>query len=67
MATNLDIDQKLLAEALRIGKFPTKKATVNAALKEFVDRHKREDLIALFGTIDFDPAYDYKKLRGKRR
>lgn len=63
MATNLDIDQELLEEALAIGKLPTKKATVNEALREFVQRRKQLKVIEAFGTIEYDADYDYKKLR----
>ncbi len=63
MATNLAIDQELLAEALEIGKLPTKKATVNEALREFVQRRKQLEAIEMFGTIEYDPDYDYKQER----
>ena len=67
MATNLDIDQELLAEAMTIGKLPTKKSTVNEALREFVQRRKRLEILDLFGTIDFDPDYDYKAERKRKQ
>jgi len=67
MATNLAIDQELLAEALEIGKLPTKKATVNEALREFVQRRKQLEAIKMFGKFDFDPDYDYKEGRRKDR
>jgi len=67
MATNLAIDQELLAEALVIGKLPTKKATVNEALREFVQRRKQLEAIKLFGTIDFDPDYDFKAERKRKQ
>lgn len=63
MASNLDIDQDLLKEAQEVGSMKTKKATVNQALKEFIDRRKQEEIFDLFGTIDYDPDYDYKKAR----
>ena len=63
MATNLAINDKLLTDALEIGGFRTKKDTVNAALEEFIQRRKSEDLIDLFGKIEFEENYDYKKLR----
>jgi Arc/MetJ family transcription regulator len=66
MATNLAIDDKLLAEAVKIGKHRTKKATVEEALREFVDRRKQLLILGDFGTIDFDPDYDYKKQRGRK-
>ena len=67
MATNLAIDQELLAEAQEIGGLKTKKATVNEALREFVQRRKQLKIIELFGTIEFDPDYDYKKERQRKR
>ena len=44
MASNLDIDQDLLKEAQEVGSMKTKKATVNQALKEFIDRRKQEEI-----------------------
>jgi Arc/MetJ family transcription regulator len=66
MATNLGIDEKLLAEAQRLGGCRTKKATVNQALEEFIKRRKQARLLDLFGKIDYDPDYDYKQSRKKR-
>jgi hypothetical protein len=63
MATNLAIDDRLIDEARRMGNHRTKKEAVNAALKEYIDRRKQLDIIKLFGTIDYDPTYDYKKMR----
>jgi hypothetical protein len=63
MATNLAINDQLLNNALEIGGFRSKKDTVNAALEEFIQRRKAEDVINLFGKIDFDDSYDYKKMR----
>jgi len=36
MATNLAIDDALILEAQKVGKFKTKKETVTVALKEFI-------------------------------
>ncbi len=66
MATNLGIDETLLREAVRVGRQQTKKATVNEALREYIDRRKRLKAIKLFGKIDFDPEHDYKAQRRKR-
>ncbi|HGG58850.1 MAG TPA: type II toxin-antitoxin system VapB family antitoxin [Gammaproteobacteria bacterium] len=63
MATNLAIDDKLLQEALKISGLKTKKDTVNHALKEFIDRRKQLEILSLFGKLDPDPDYDYKKAR----
>ena len=66
MATNLDIDDRLLSEALKIGGYRTKKETVNEALREFIRYRKHVKVIELFGKIDFDPKYDYKKQRRRK-
>ena len=66
MATNLAIDEKLLEEALRVGKHRSKKDTVNEALKEYVMRRKRRDILSLFGKVDMEPSYNYRKERNTR-
>lgn len=66
MATNLAIDAELLADALKVGDFRTKKATVNEALREFIQRRKQTEILKLFGSIEFDSSYDHKKGRAKR-
>lgn len=64
--TNLHIDDALLKEALRLGGRRSKRETVDEALREYIKRRKRRRLVEAFGTVDFDPAWDYRKLRGKR-
>ena len=66
MATNLAIDEKLLNEALHVGGHKTKRETVNEALREFIQRRKRRDLVKWFGKVDYDPGYDYKQERCNR-
>ncbi len=66
MPTNLAIDEKLLEEALKVSGLKTKKNTVNEALKEFVQRRKQKDIISLFGKIEMDESYDYKRERSRR-
>ncbi len=63
MPTNLAIDETLLSEAQKAGGLKTKKATVNQALREFIQKRKQLETLKLFGQIDFDPDYDYKKGR----
>ena len=63
MPTNLAIDDKLIEDARRIGKHRTKREAVNEALREYVQHRKQLQVLDLFHTIDFDPAYDYKKQR----
>jgi Arc/MetJ family transcription regulator len=67
MPTNLAIDDRLIEEARKTGGHKTKKEAVTKALEEYVRRRKQASIIEAFGTVDFDPAYDYKAERRKRR
>jgi Arc/MetJ family transcription regulator len=46
MRTNIDIDDELLAEAMAVTGLPTKKATVEEALRRLVRRQRQKDAIA---------------------
>jgi Arc/MetJ family transcription regulator len=63
MPTNLAIDDDLLLAAQEIGQQPTKKSTVTKALEEYIARRKRLKALDMFGKLEFDPNYDYKKDR----
>ena len=65
MATNLDIDPELLDKALQVSGERTKKAAVTKALQEFVARREQRRALDLFGTLDWNPGYDYKRERGR--
>ena len=65
MATNLAIDPDLLDRALAVGGEKTKKATVTRALEEFIARREQRKILELFGTLDWDPTYDYKAARSR--
>jgi Arc/MetJ family transcription regulator len=66
MATNLALDDRLLEEALRVGGRATKKETVTEALQEYINRRKQAAMLGLFGAVEYDPKYDYKKQRRRR-
>ena len=66
MATNLAIDDKLLEEARIVGKHATKKAVVNEALLEYIQRRKQSEIVGLFNSVDYDSDYDYKIQRKKQ-
>lgn len=66
MATNLALDDRLIEEARRLGGHRTKKAAVTEALTEYVARRQRRRVLDLFGTLDWDPEYDYKAERRQR-
>jgi Arc/MetJ family transcription regulator len=63
MATNLALDDTLIEEARTLCGEKTKKATVTLALHELIRQRKKSNLLAAFGTIDFDPDWDPKAMR----
>jgi Arc/MetJ family transcription regulator len=67
MATNLALDDRLIEEARRIGRHKTKREAVSAALAEYVKRRKQLRILDAFGTVEFDPKYDYKAERRRKR
>jgi Arc/MetJ family transcription regulator len=66
MPTNLAIDDELLENALMLGGMSSKKATVNEALREFIERRKRIAALDAIGTIDFADDFEPKLDRKKR-
>jgi Arc/MetJ family transcription regulator len=66
MATNLAIDDNLLGEAQKVGGHRTKKDTVNEALREYIQRRRQAKVVDLFGKIEFDSSYDYKRQRRRQ-
>lgn len=63
MATNLQIDDKLILKAVRLGRHKTKKEAVSTALVEYIHQLEQEKILSMFGSVDYDPEYDYKKQR----
>ena len=66
MSSNIAVDQSLLKEAIELGGFKNKKDAINAALREYALRHKQQKIKELFGTIDYEDDYDYKKSRKRQ-
>jgi hypothetical protein len=65
LATNLQLNDQLIEKAVKLGKHKTKKAAVTQALKEYIEHLEQQKIISLFGSVDYDPEYDYKKQREK--
>ena len=65
MPTNLALDNDLIEKAKKIGGHKTKKAAVTEALEEYIRRRQQLKIVDLFGTIDFEPDYDYKAQRNE--
>jgi Arc/MetJ family transcription regulator len=66
MRTNINLDDKLLAEAARLSGIKTKKDLVHEALRVLIATRKRKSLLDLQGKIEFAPGYDHKALREDR-
>lgn len=66
MQSDIAID-KLIEDARRAGKHRTGKDAVETALHEYLHRHRQQRIGKDFGTVDFDPAYDYKVERRRER
>lgn len=65
MATNLALDDRLIEEARKLGGQKSKKDAVTDALKEYILRRKQKKILDLFGTLEWDLPYDYKKSRAR--
>ena len=65
MATNLDIDPRLLERAVELGGERTKTAAVTRALEEYVARREQRRLLELFGSLEWDREYDQKPGRSR--
>ncbi len=65
MATNLAIDAELLDKALEVSGEKTKKAAVTKALQEFIARREQRRILDLFGTLEWNTEYDYKRERSR--
>jgi len=60
MLTNIDIDETVVAEAMRLSGARTKREVVDRALREMVARATRPSVRELFGIGGVDPEYDPK-------
>jgi Arc/MetJ family transcription regulator len=58
MRTNIDIDDALMAKALRASRLPTKRATVEEALRLYVERSERLQALEDLAGIGWDGDLD---------
>jgi hypothetical protein len=63
MATDLSIDPKLIDKALEVSGERTKEAAVTKALQEFIARRQQKNLVELFGKLEWDEGFEYKRER----
>jgi hypothetical protein len=68
VATNLQLDDGLIMEAVALGNHRTKREAVTKALEEYVRHLRQGRVLELFGKIDFQPEseYEYKKQRTRK-
>lgn len=66
MPTNLALDDRLIDAAVKAGGHRTKRAAVTEALEEYVQKRRQREIVKLFGQIDYEARYDYKKQRRRR-
>jgi Arc/MetJ family transcription regulator len=67
MRTNIDIDDALLTEARRLSGHPTKKATVEEALRLLVKLRRQKDVDRAFGKYPWRGDLDRSRTgRGAR-
>jgi Arc/MetJ family transcription regulator len=65
MPTNLHLDDSLIKQAQKLGHHRSKKEAVTKALEEYIAHKKQQKIVNMFGKIEFDESYDYKKARKK--
>lgn len=58
MRTNIDIDDKLMADALRLTGIATKREVVELALRTLLRMHHQKELRSLRGKLDWQGDLD---------
>ncbi|WGV28250.1 type II toxin-antitoxin system VapB family antitoxin [Halotia branconii] len=63
METNIEIVNSLIQEALELGGHISRRAVIEEALKEYVQRRKQLKVLELFGTIEYEDNDDHQQQR----
>jgi Arc/MetJ family transcription regulator len=66
MRTNIEIDDRLMRQAMRSGATQTKRATVEAALRLLVQTRAQTSIRRLRGKIQWDGDLNRSRLDGSR-
>jgi Arc/MetJ family transcription regulator len=64
MRTNIELDDKLVMEAMNLADIKTKKDVVNIALKEFVNKMKKQELAKLWGSNFWEGDLEQMRTNG---
>jgi Arc/MetJ family transcription regulator len=62
MRTNIDIDKKLMEEAINYGGFSTKKEAVHEALKLLIQRQKQRSIRGFRGKLKWEGNLEQSRL-----
>jgi Arc/MetJ family transcription regulator len=54
MRTNIEIDDKLMGQAMKATKIKSKKELVNYALEELIRLNRRKKMLSLFGKVKWE-------------
>jgi Arc/MetJ family transcription regulator len=63
MRLEIDLDDDLVAEAMRVSGITDLDELIREALQALIAQGGRRSLLDLQGKIEFAPGYDYKQLR----
>jgi Arc/MetJ family transcription regulator len=64
MRTNIEVDDELMAEALRLTGLKTKRAVVEAGLRMLIRLKRQEDILQLAGKVQWEGNLDESR-RGR--
>jgi Arc/MetJ family transcription regulator len=67
MRTNIEIDDRLMAEAMDASGLTTKRETVEAALRLFARRKRQASALDLFGQVDWEGDLDAERQDAPKR
>ena len=62
MRTNIEIDDKLMAKAMRFSETKTKKAVVEQAMRTYVRLGEQRGILALRGTVKWEGDLERSRL-----
>jgi hypothetical protein len=63
MQITLDLDDTLIQAAMSLNPNSTLEKAIESALTFYIQQQQRLKIVELFGAIDYDPDYDYKRQR----
>lgn len=62
---NVKLDDRLVEEAVAVGHHASRREAVHEALREYVAHRRRLEALEVFGTVEFDASFDYKRARAR--